>query len=227
MVFYHTVWDIVNLFGVSADWFSPTFDYILQRSTCIAFLMLSGFCSQIGSHPYKRALILIGASTLIFAVTVIFMPTNLIIFGVLTLLGVCAALIVPLEKLLRHVNAYLGFGIFTTLYLLTEWINYGFLGLPGFGFYLPRWLYAGYVTAFFGFPHEGFFSADYFPIFPWIFVFIMVYFAYRIFSESNLLRLLKSPRIKPLEWIGRNTLIIYMIHQPIIFGALYAVFWVI
>ena len=193
----------------------------------MSFIMLSGFCSQIGGHPYRRALILIGASVIIFAITLIFMPTNLIVFGVLTLLGVCSALIVPLEKLLQRIDAYLGFLIFTVLFLATEWINYGFLGLPGFGFYLPEWLYANYVTAFLGFPHETFTSADYFPIIPWIFVFIMGYFIYRIFSESKLLRLLKSPRIKPLEWIGRRTLIIYMLHQPIIFGALYVIFLVI
>ena len=224
MIFYHALWDIINIFGVGADWFTPSLEYMLQRFICMSFIMLSGFCSQIGRHPYRRALILIGASAVIFAVTLIFMPTNIIVFGVLTLLGVCSALIKPLEKLLRRIDAYLGFGIFTVLFLATEWVNYGFLGLPGFGVYLPEWLYANYFTAFFGFAHEGFISADYFPIFPWIFVFIMGYFVYRIFSENGLLRLLRSPRIKPLEWIGRKTLIIYMLHQPVIYGALYVIF---
>ena len=224
MILYHTLWDIINLFGVSADWFTPSLEYMLQRFICMSFIMLSGFCSQIGRHPYKRALILIGASVIIFAVTLIFMPSNIIVFGVLTLLGLCSALIVPLEKLLRRIDAYLGFLIFTVLFLATEWINAGFLGLPGFGFYLPAWLYANHFTAFFGFPHEEFVSADYFSVFPWIFVFIMGYFVYRIFSENKLLRLLKTPRIRPLEWIGRKTLIIYMLHQPVIYGALYLVF---
>ena len=224
MLFYHALWDIVNLFGVDAEWFTPSFDYLLQRFICITFILLSGFCSQLGRHPYRRGIILIGASAVIFAVTALAMPSSVIIFGVLTLIGVCTIIIVPLKRALDKVSTYLGFCLSIILYLCTEWLSAGFLGMPGFGFFLPEALYANYFTAFLGFPHENFRSADYFPLLPWIFIFIAGYFLFRIFSENGLLRTLKAPRIQPLEWIGRRTLIIYMLHQPVIYGALYVIF---
>lgn len=227
MLFYHTMWDIVNLFGVKADWLSPSFDYLLQRFICITFIMLSGFCSQLTRNPYKRGAIVLAASLMIFVATAVAMPSSVIVFGVLTLIGACTIIIVPLKRALDKVNTYLGFCLSLILYLCTEWLSAGFLGLPGLGFFLPKAIYANYFTAFLGFPHENFRSADYFPIFPWIFIFIAGYFIFRIFSENGLLRTLKAPRIRPLEWIGRNTLLLYLLHQPVIYGALYMIFSII
>ena len=227
MLFYHTMWDLVYIFGVNAEWFTPELDYLIQRFICITFIAVCGFCSQLGSHPYRHGLIILGASVLIYLATAIAMPKAAIVFGVLTLLGVCTLIMPLLERLLIRLGAYLGFALSIIFYLATEYLSVGYLGLPGLGFLLPQQLYAGYFTAFFGFPHEGFSSADYFPVFPWIFIFIAGYFLFRIFSENGLLRTLKSPRIKPLEWIGRNTLIIYLLHQPIIYGALHVLFSII
>ena len=47
------------------------------------------------------------------------------------------------------------------------------------------------------------------------------YFLYEIFRRHNLLRHLRSPRIAPLEWVGRHSLLLYMLHQPVIYGILW------
>ena len=44
-----------------------------------------------------------GCGWVVTLVTVLFMPEEQIWFGVLTLIGSCMLLMVPLEKLLRHV----------------------------------------------------------------------------------------------------------------------------
>ena len=47
----------------------------------------------------------------------------------------------------------------------------GFWNLPGGRLALPQALYASYTTAYFGFMPKSFFSTDYFPLLPWLFLF--------------------------------------------------------
>ena len=55
-------------------------------------------------------------------------------------------------------------------------------------------------------------------------MFWMGYFAYSIFKKHNWLKVLRCVRFKPLEWVGRNALLIYMLHQPVVYGVLYLIF---
>ena len=227
MLFYHAMWDIVNIFHVKASWFTPTFDHILQRFICITFISLSGFCFSLGSRRLRRGLTVSLASVIITLVTLIFMPSNVIVFGVLTLIGACMLITIPLEPFFSRINPFVGAAVSLALYISMRYLMYGFVGMEGFMIELPDFLYANYLTAFLGFPHSGFHSADYFPLFPWCFIFLFGYFLFRIFKNYNLLRFLKSPRIPPVEAVGKRTLIIYMLHQPITYGALYLIFSII
>jgi uncharacterized membrane protein len=186
--------------------------------------LVSGFCSTLGSRRLRRGVTVLLASFLVSAATLIFMPRAAVLFGVLTMLGSCMIIMVPLEKLLRRVNPFVGFALFLLLFILTEYMPFGWIGVGNMKLNLPRALFANYLTAYIGFPPASFSSTDYYPIFPWIFLFICGYFLYRIFEELDILRFLRAPRIKPLEFIGRHTLIIYMAHQPIIYAALYVIF---
>jgi uncharacterized membrane protein len=71
-----------------------------------------------------------------------------------------------------------------------------------------------------GLVHRGFSSSDYYPIFPQIFIFLIGTwcggFAHNLDSGHWLYR--KLPPI--LTWPGRNSLIIYMLHQPLFYALL-------
>ena len=95
----------------------------------------------------------------------------------------------------------------------------GFCGL--FSVAAPGWLYRDMVTAFLGFPAKEFVSSDYVPLIPWLFVFWMGYFSFRLAERGGLLRYLTRPRIPVLDWIGRRSLWIYMAHQPVLYGILW------
>lgn len=76
----------------------------------------------------------------------------------------------------------------------------------------------------FGFPPEDFFSGDYFSLVPWMFLYLSGYFLYDIVIEKKSFQKLMEVRIKPLEWIGRRSLLIYLLHQPVVLLGLEA-FW--
>ena len=71
-----------------------------------------------------------------------------------------------------------------------------------------------------GFMDKSFHSSDYFSIIPWIFIFLSGYFAFGIMSERKLLYLLEGKFNKYIMEISRKSLIIYLIHQPVVYGIL-------
>ncbi|MBE6804995.1 MAG: DUF1624 domain-containing protein [Ruminococcaceae bacterium] len=73
-------------------------------------------------------------------------------------------------------------------------------------------------TAYLGFPPRWFLSADYFSLFPWMFLFLTGYFLYNILENHGLnKKLFTAGRVEPFAFIGKNSLIIYLLHQPVIY----------
>ena len=99
MMLYHGCWDLVNLFGIQADWYYGLPGHLWQQSICWVFILLSGFCAQLGHHTLRRGAQVFGAGALVTAVTLLFMPEDRVIFGVLTLLGSAMLLTGLLERL--------------------------------------------------------------------------------------------------------------------------------
>ena len=227
MILYHGIWDIVYLFGAQWEWFGSGLAYTWQQSICWSFLLLSGFCWHFGKTKWKRGLQVFGAGIAVSLVTVFLMPEGQIIFGVLTLIGSSMLLLIPLDKVLRHVPPVLGFVLSFIAFVITRNVNGGYLGFESWNWMaLPENLYANYGTTYLGFMHQGFYSADYFSLVPWLFLYVAGYFLYGIIRKQNWLSVLD---VKDclwtawLEWMGRHSLIIYMLHQPVIYGVLYLV----
>ena len=225
MIVYHTLWDLVYVHGVEiGNWADrPLGRVIFQSSIRWSFVLLSGFCFQMGKKHLKRGLTVFGGGVIVTLVTMVVMGGYAIHLGVLTFLGSAMLLTIPLDKLFRKISGWVGFPVCLLLFLVLSDLSGGFVGLGAWRFALPFEWYANYFTAWLGMPSWTFYSADYVPMLPWIFAFWMGYFTYNIFKKHNWLPALGCVRFKPLEWIGRNALLIYMVHQPIVYGALYLI----
>ena len=219
MMLYHATWDMVFLFGVVQQWYIGRPGFLWQQSICWVFILLSGFCLPMGHHPFRRGSVVFGAGALVTAVTLLFMPGDVVWFGVLTLLGSAMLITAAMEPLLRRVPPAVGVVVSAVLFWATYPTISGFWRLPGGLLVLPKALYANYLTAYLGFMPEKFFSTDYFPLLPWLFLFWAGYFLYRLVSPARMEPLRRS-LCPPLGWMGRHSLVIYLLHQPVIFGAL-------
>ena len=219
MVLYHGFWDLAN-FGVLPQKLLSTLPVIFwQQSICITFIAVSGFCFHLSKIPLKNALIILIAGALITAASLILMPRNRIVFGILTFLG-CAVLITFLINfILKRINPGAGLIIFLLFFVLCKNINTGYFA----GVKLPDFLYRGYIATFFGFTDKSFFSVDYFPILPWYFIYLTGYCLYLLMKKHNLLRFLKTPEVPMINAAGRHSLLIYLIHQPILYLIVIAV----
>lgn len=218
MIAYHAVWDLVYLFGFDLQWYQSESAYIWQQCICHTFIFLSGFCEPLGKKKLKRGVTVFSLGFLIVLATLIAMPQNRVRFGVLTLIGSCMLLMIPAEKVLRKCRPVYGLIFSIALFLLTRNINHGYLGFANWNLLpLPDNWYHNFVTTYLGFPMPGFYSTDYFSLLPWIFLYTAGYFTHRLFAHCKLLTHLESSKSKTLEWFGRHSLGLYMIHQPLLY----------
>lgn len=211
MMLYHACWDLVFLFGVEMKWYAATPGHLWQQSICWVFILLSGFCVPLGHHTLRRGATVFGAGVLITAVTLLFMPEERVIFGVLTFLGAAMLLTGILEPLLQKVPPAAGLVVSAVLFALCYSVSSGWVGVGSWKLLLPQGLYANYLTAFFGFYPEGFFSTDYFALLPWIFLFWAGYFGHRSIGRARMEPLRRSV-CAPLGWMGRHSLVLYLLH---------------
>ena len=221
MMLYHACWDMMFLFGIWMDWYAGIPGRLWQQAICWVFILLSGFCAPFGRHMLRRGVTVFAAGALVTAVTLVFMPGNRVIFGVLTFLGTAMLLTGVLEPLLKKVMPAVGLAVSAVLFAVCYPVGSGWVGLGGWKQMLPQSLYASYFTAFFGFYPDWFYSADYFGLLPWLFLFWAGYYLHKAVGRRRM-EPLRRPVCPALGWMGRHSLLLYLLHQPVIYGVLSA-----
>ena len=222
MVLFHSYWDLVYLIGMKTPLRGGQIEYLWQQSICWTFIFLSGLCMNLSKDGWKRGSQILGASVLVTLVTLIVIPENRIVFGVLTMLGSAMLIGTAARKFTEKVPALAGFLANAVLFVLTKPVMYGYLGLLDKRIWkVPEFLYNGYLATYFGFADPQFSSADYFPLMPWIFLFFCGYFLGRILNVKDKAaeESAKNERkgIPVLSWLGQNSLFVYLIHQPVLY----------
>lgn len=184
-----------------------------------AFILISGICCRFSRSNAKRGAQLFMVAMALTVVTVIcdeLLDMGIsIVFGILHLLAFCMLFVGAFDTLLKKISPYLGmagFGAFSLLYFII-------FAKDGLNYFSCNniWLFP------FGWTAPGFFSADYWPVIPWIFVFLFGYFLgnTQIIEKNQKFFLARPTKILP--FIGRHALLVYLLHQPVIFGAAYLI----
>jgi uncharacterized membrane protein len=181
--------------------------------------------------------------TVLFSVFVT--PKQEIYFGILHFMAVAILLYIPLRKPLDRIPPAAALAAYTLLFVFTFRLPSDYiLGLPGiftlslpqsvgllsqdfsrflggvFHTDMPEW-FANVVGLYpFGLPQAGFESADYFPLLPWIFVFLAGTVLGVPVKEHKLPEWFYTARVPFFAAAGRNTLLIYVLHQPVIYCVL-------
>lgn len=224
MVAYHLCYNIFCVFGVWADFYHALPVIIWERFICCTFIIVSGMSMNFSRHGWRRGVIVNLCGFLVTAVTVLLMPDQQIWFGVLNFLG-CAMLITfALRAELSRLKPLIGMIVFFIFFMLCYGIPCGFIGLFSYPLItLPEALYEYRRLAFLGFPPDGFYSADYFPLLQWIFLYLFGYELWRFIAQKGLDRFFCT-KIPVLDFIGRHSLIIYLAHQPLLYGVCWLIF---
>ena len=174
------------------------------------FLLVSGICVTLGSHPVKRGIIVFLCGLLCTAVTggmyLLGMSGRAIIiwFGVLHCLGVCMLLWPLTKKLPTWALGALGL----------------ILVLVGLGIRDVR--LETDILAPLGLYSRHFFSSDYFPLLPNLGWFLLgAVLGRTVYRKKETLLPRVNPRnvlVRILCWCGNKSLLIYLLHQPVLAG---------
>ena len=206
----HLIFDLGFFIGV--DLHLPGWYVFIQQYGGVIFVILSGCCATLGSRSFHRGLIVFGCGMVISLVTFsmykLGMATRDVIvwFGVLHLLGLCMMLYPLYKRLPTQALLAIGAALVVAGYLIS-----GTIVETGFLFPL------GLVRA-------DFVSSDYFPLLPHLGWYMLGTVLGRTIYAQKQTRLPGRFQNTPLArffcWCGRQSLFIYMLHQPIVYGLL-------
>lgn len=217
MVVYHAFYTLATSFGLSlaADLFNifrpvePLFAGI--------FILLSGFSCRLSKNNLKRGLLLAAVAVALSVFLWFVMPSQMIWFGILHCLAACILLFALLRKALNRIPTWLGVLLSAALFALTWGVPYyngGYFGIPPFAVYWPiAWQQVDFLLPF---GMSTLYTTDLFPLFPWFFCFLAGTFLGN--WKQSLPKCAKRLHIRPLAFMGRYSLWIYLFHQPVIYG---------
>ncbi len=191
MLVYHAMYDWVYIFGHASGWYD----------------IWSTHCHVWQQYICWSFILLSGYS---FTLSRRPLKNGLLTAACAVVLTVATAVAMPEEVI--------WFGV---LHLLNQ-LPQGWLGFEGThltalpaAWYKPNlfWLGLPDLTVFS--------SSDYFPLLPWVFLYWVGYFFARWFRARCTAQPGLPPKaLRPLCAVGSRTLLIYMLHQPVIYGAL-------
>ena len=206
MVLFHLMYNINYYWQVS--WYDGTLlNKIWQLSIATSFFTISGLTSNFlnPSKNIKRGIITSIIGFAISLVTYLFAPEQSIIWGVLNGLGAAMIITGLLQKYFK-INEKLFF-VFFLLFIITYNVPRGSL----YGIFKNLYDKNLFIL---GFPGESFTSSDYFPIIPWLFIFIGGYLLGKVIRIKD-----RSSKTNDsfLAKIGRHSMEIYLAHQIILY----------
>ncbi|WP_405380372.1 heparan-alpha-glucosaminide N-acetyltransferase [Phascolarctobacterium sp.] len=227
VVVFHFLYDVNCIYGLNEGWYDTAFATWWRVGTCWLFAALSGFVWHMGrENCLRRGLQLNLLGLAITAVTAILMPEEIIYFGILNFMGCAAWLMWAWDKWMLRLPASVGMWLGLFVYSFCNSITDEVVGWSAVNlqFAVPGWLYELKFLAPLGFPHAGFVSADYFPLLPWFGLFLFGYYLYIFAQGRQWLQQYASSDVPLLSAVGRHTLPIYLLHQPVCLGLCYLYF---
>ena len=199
MIIFHIIYDLNEFVGIDIN-YQTGFWYWIGRVAAFTFIFISGISSGFSKNSTRRGIKVLAFAIVITLVTFALIKEQYIRFGILHLLGTAMIMFPLLKRINNYILLFLSvIIIFISSIFDSVLVNTSIL--------LPL-----------GIMYGGFSTVDYYPIFPYLSAFIMGVIFYKKFYEQNQSIYKHNYENDFLILISKNSLIIYLIHQPIIVG---------
>jgi uncharacterized membrane protein len=207
MVVFHFAWDLYFLGFFDTDISTDPAWTALQKTIVSSFLLLTGISLWLAHGRgiswrklWRREAVLVAAAIAVSIGTWLAFGDYFAFFGVLHAIALFSLLALPFLRVPALVSGAVGVVIIVLPLLASHPVM------------RERWL------AWIGFWPISPSTADIVPVFPWFGVVVLGLAAAKGFAGHRIWTL---PAPNWLAWLGRWSLVIYLIHQPVMYGALY------
>ncbi len=224
MATYHFTWDLEFFGYLDSGTATQGFFRVYARAIASSFLFLAGVSLVLAHFPairwqsfWKRFAMVAGAALAISIATLVAFPSEWIYFGILhnialsSLIGLAFLRLAPLLT-----------GAVVVLVVVAMIVDYSLMpGALDSAFFDARYL------SWLGFAEIPPRSNDYVPLFPWIAALLAGVTVTRIALSRNWLPKLAAVQTQPnlLSKAGRHSLIVYLVHQPVLIALVYLFRW--
>ncbi|MBW6451450.1 MAG: DUF1624 domain-containing protein [DPANN group archaeon] len=220
MILYHMAYDLNYFARFSLNVHSGTL-LVIGRLSAITFIFLVGVSLTISlsrtqkklskidiyKKYIKRGLNIFSFGLIITLITYIFLESGTIYFGILHFIGISIILAYPFLK-------YKKLNLVLSMFVIA------------LGFQIEQYTINSLYLLPLGIRPTVFYSLDYFPLFPWFGLILFgIFIGNNIYKDGKRQFKLKdySEYLQPLSFIGQKSLLIYLLHQPILIGLIYLV----
>ena len=161
MAGFHACYDLAYLYGWDMPWFTQTvFQDIWRASISWVFLFIAGWMCTLSRNNIKRAAKYALAALVVWLATTLVSVDDSVNFGIIYCMAACTGIVALTDPVLKKISARWGMTLCLVLFALT-WS-------------IPKTIYPVPYLAWLGFPNPGFVSGDYYPIIPFIFMYLAI-----------------------------------------------------
>jgi uncharacterized membrane protein len=197
MVTFHIAYDLNEYAGININCVSG-FWYWVGKTSALTFIFLAGISSGFSKNTIRRGIKVLAYAMVITIFTYVFFKEQYVRFGILHLLGMGMVFF----PLLNRMNS---------VYLIMSSIIIAVITIP-----LKNSTVSTCLLLPLGAMYKGFDTLDYYPLIPYLSVFITGIVAYKLYYYKKRSLFKFKLENNYISMISKNSLAIYMIHQPVI-----------
>ena len=216
MCAFHACYDLAYLYGMDMPWFTdPIIQDLWRDSISFTFLILAGWMTSYSRSNLKRAAVYALAAAVVWAATTIAAVDTPVNFGILYCMAACTLVWGVIERTAGKCIARLSNSALAI-------VSIAMIVMFALTYRIPLTRYPVEGLAWLGFPSASFASGDYYPLLPYLFLYLLGVFGamqFRRTRPSEPVWMLRD-WCPPLTVIGRHSLLIYLLHQPAVLLAL-------
>jgi len=204
MIYFHIIYDLKDMWDYPVS-YSSGINFYIGKLSAILFIVISGISCSLSRNNLKRGLKVFGIAMVITVVSHLYGSEFGIKFGILHFLGICMILYPLFGRLKWYLLVLMGTAsIILGLFLNNISVSFDYLFPIG-------------ITS------PNFSSSDYYPLLPWIGAFLYGNALAKLLypKKTSLFSFTIKPNI--ISWLGRHTLLIYILHQPVIIAVVYTI----
>ncbi|OCN01982.1 hypothetical protein A7X67_04295 [Clostridium sp. W14A] len=213
MVAYHAAFDLTAFYNMKIPFGDTEIFEAIRTVFVLVFIVISGISINLSHNPIRNGLKILVIALDISFLTFFVMPELPIRFGILHFMGVAMLVTAFCKKFLIAIPRNIALLLFAILFLITNQI-------------FPINVDSAYLYPV-GLITNNFISADYYPLIPWIFAFFFGTYLTEPLLKHQAPQWVYNFKCPFVNFLGRHTLWVFLIHQPMLLGLFWLIFNVI